>query len=125
MKNSFGYDEISTKILKISTNFICSPLTYIFIKSVSTGIFPERLKYSVVKPFHRKGTKTDPSNYRPMSMVTAFSTVLGKVLYNRLMDYLNSNNLLNSQQFGFRKRLSTDNAIFKLTHEILNALNKK
>ena len=58
-KNSFGYDEISTKILKISTNFICSPLTYIFNKSVSTGIFPERLKSSIVKPFHKKGTKTD------------------------------------------------------------------
>jgi len=37
-KNSFGYDEISTEILKISTNFICSLLTYIFNKSVSTGI---------------------------------------------------------------------------------------
>jgi len=58
-------------------------------------------------------------------VLTAFSKVLEKVLYNRLMDYLNSNNLLNSQQFGFRKRLSTDDAIFKLSHEILNALNNK
>jgi len=124
-KNSFGYEEISTKILKISTNFICSPLTYIFNKSVYTGIFPERLKYSIVKPFHKKGTKTDPTNYRPISMLTAFSKVLEKVLYNRLLDYLNSNNLLNSQQFRFRKRLSTDDAIFKLTQEILNALNNK
>jgi len=125
MKNSFGYNEISTKILKISTNFICSLLTYVFNKSVSTGIFRERLKYSIVKPFHKKGTKTDPSNYRPISMLTAFSKVLEKVLYNRIMDYLNSNNLLNYQQFGFRKRLSMDDAIFKLTHEILNAFNNK
>jgi len=58
-------------------------------------------------------------------MLTAFSKVLENVLYNRLMDYLNSNNLLHSQQFGFRKRLSTDDAIFKLTHKILNALNNK
>ena len=125
MKNSFGYDEISTKILKIRTNFICSPLTYIFNKSVSTGIFPERLKYSIVKPFHKKGTKTDPSNYRPISMLTAFSKVLEKVLYSRLMDYLNSNNLLNSKQFGFRKSYQRTMQYFKLTHEILNALNNK
>jgi hypothetical protein len=43
----------------------------------------------------------------------------------RLCEYLNNNNILNAQQFGFRKRFSTDDAIFKLTHEILNALNNK
>lgn len=123
-KNS-GYDEISTKLLKISASYICSPLTYICNKSISTGIFPERLKYSIIKPLYKKGDKTDPSNYRPISMLTSFSKVLEKALYNRLSEYLNNNNILNAQQFGFRRRLSTDDAIFKLTHEILNALNSK
>jgi len=58
-------------------------------------------------------------------MLTSFSKVLGKALYNRLSEYLSNNNILNAQQFGFRKRLSTDDAIFKLTREILNALNSK
>jgi hypothetical protein len=40
-KISFGYDEISTKLLKISANYKCSPLTHICNKSISTGIFPE------------------------------------------------------------------------------------
>ena len=48
-----------------------------------------------------------------------------KALYNRLIDHLNNNSLLNPQQFGFRRNLSTDNAIFNLTHEILKALNNK
>jgi hypothetical protein len=56
-KNSSGYDEISTKLLKISANYICSPLTYICNKSVLTGIFPERLKYSTIKLLLRKETK--------------------------------------------------------------------
>jgi hypothetical protein len=47
-KNSHGYDEIPTKILKISLPFIISPLTYICNKSLSTGIFPTRLKYSQI-----------------------------------------------------------------------------
>lgn len=58
-------------------------------------------------------------------MLTSFSKVLKKkALYNRLTEYV-KNNILNAQQFGFRKRLSTDDAIFKLTHKILNALNSK
>jgi hypothetical protein len=124
-KNSSGYDEISTKLLKISANYICSPLTYICNKSVSTEIFPERLKYSVINPLYKKGDKTDPSNYRPISMLTSFSKVLEKALYNGLIEFLNNNNILTSQQFGFRKNLATDDAIFRLTHEILNALNSK
>ena len=58
-------------------------------------------------------------------MLTSFSKVLEKSLYNRLIEYLNNNNILNGQQFGFRKILATDDAIFKLTHKILNALNSK
>jgi len=69
-KNSFGCDEISTKLLKISVTYLSSPLTYICNKSISTGIFPERLKYSIIKPLYKKGDKTDPSNYRPISILT-------------------------------------------------------
>jgi len=43
----------------------------------------------------------------------------------RLTEYITLNNLLTDQQFGFRKGYSTDEAIFKLTHEVLNALNVK
>ena len=58
-------------------------------------------------------------------MLTSFSKVLEKALYNRLIEYLNNNNMLNPQQFGFRRNLATEDAIFRLTHEILNALNSK
>jgi hypothetical protein len=46
-------------------------------------------------------------------------------LYIRLIEHINNNNILVGQQFGFRKRLATEDAVFKLTHEILNALNNK
>jgi len=75
---------------------------------------------------YKKGDKSDPSNYRPISMLTSFSKVLEKALYRRLIQHIdNNNNILNEQQFGFRKRLSTEDAIFKLTHEVLNALNNR
>jgi hypothetical protein len=49
-KTSHGYDGISDNILKASAPFIISPLTYIFNKVLSTGVFPDRLKYSEVQP---------------------------------------------------------------------------
>jgi hypothetical protein len=49
-KDSYGYDEISSRILKIIAPYILSPLMYTFNKILSTGIFPERLKFVEVKP---------------------------------------------------------------------------
>jgi hypothetical protein len=54
-KNSSGYDGIPTKLLKVSSAFILSPLTYTCNKSISSGIFPDHLKYAMVKPLHKKG----------------------------------------------------------------------
>ena len=56
-KSSCGYDEITTKILKINSLFIVSPLTYICNRMLSTGTFPDTLKYSEIKPIYKKGTK--------------------------------------------------------------------
>jgi hypothetical protein len=72
-KNSYGYDEISIRILKASTPYVLSPLTYIFNKILSTGIFPDRLKFADVKPLYKKGDKTEFSNYRLISLLTSFS----------------------------------------------------
>ena len=124
-KNSYGYDEISTKVLKLSATYICSPLTYICNKSILTGKFPDRMKFSVVKPIYKKGDKKNPANYRPISLLTSFSKVFEKALYTRLTDHLSTYKLLVTNQFGFRKGIATEDAIFKLTNEILTALNSK
>jgi hypothetical protein len=83
-KNSYGYDEISTRILKASTPYVLSPLTYIFNKILSTGIFPDRLKFVEVKPVYKKGDKTDLSNYRPISLLKSFYKIIEKIIYKRL-----------------------------------------
>jgi hypothetical protein len=124
-KNSHGYDEISTKILKINAPYISSPLNHICNKSLSLGYVPDRLKYSNVKPLHKKGDKQNTSNYRSISLLTSFSKVLEKVKYNKLLQHLNNNKILIDEQFGFRTNSTTDRAISKLTNEILKALNNK
>ena len=124
-KISSGYDGISTKLLKISSPFITSSLTHICNKSISSGTFPDRLKYAVVKPLFKNGDKTKLCNYRPISILSSFSKVLEKVLYKQLQDHLNKHSILEQEQFGFRSDSSTNKAMYKLINETLNALNSK
>jgi len=62
-----------------------------------------------------------PTNYRPISLLTSFSKVFERALYIRVTEHLNINNWLVGNQFGFGKSTATEDAIFKLTNEILKA----
>jgi len=79
-KDSYGCDKISTRILKISAPYVLYLLTYIFNKVLSTGIFPERLKFSEVRPLFKKGDITEFSNYGPISLLTSFSKIIEKII---------------------------------------------
>ena len=105
-KNSSGYDEITTKIIKINKPFIISPLINICNKMLAQGIYPERLKFLLIKPIYKSGDKSSPSNYRPISLLPAFSKIFEKVIYKRLFDHLHSNVILNEHQYGFRSKKS-------------------
>ena len=80
------------------------------------GIYPERFKFSLIKPIYKSGDKSSPSNYRPISLLPAFSKIFEKVMYKRQFDQLNNNAILNENQYGFRSEVSTKNA----THILLN-----
>jgi hypothetical protein len=121
--NATSYDEITTRLLKLSTPYIISPLTYICNLALNTGVFPERLKYAIVNPIHRSDT-CSMSNYRQISIPTAFSKILEKIIYIRLINHIDTNNILTPYLFGFRKHFSTDQAIFSLINNILEAMNK-
>jgi hypothetical protein len=124
-KNTYGYDEVSTKILKISSNYITSSLTCICNRIILLGSFPYRLKYSIIRSVYKKGDRMNYSNYRPISLLISFSRIFEKAIYIRLTEYLLNNKILSDSQYGFRKGLATENAIFKLINEILNNQNNK
>jgi len=100
-KNTCGYDKISNRIIKLTAPFIISPLTYICNAVLSNGVFPDRLKYAVVKPIFKKGNKQEISNYRPISLFTFFSKIIEKLIYARLHAYIDMNNILVQEQYGF------------------------
>jgi hypothetical protein len=69
-KDSFGYDQIALRILKLRAPYISSSLNYICTQIIQSGTFPERLKYSVIKPLYKKGDKLLIQNYKPISLLT-------------------------------------------------------
>ena len=97
----------------------------IHIQSILSGNFPTRLKYSIIKPVYKKGDRENVANYRPISLLTAFSKVFEKIIYDRLLKHIETNNILTDNQFGFRTFSSTDKASYKLIDGILDALNNK
>ena len=76
---SVGPNSIPTKILKLLKDYISSQLSEIFNISFSSGIFPSILKTAKVIPIHKKDSKLDFSNYRPMSLLSNIEKKFRKV----------------------------------------------
>jgi hypothetical protein len=122
-KTSYGY-KISTKIIKLSGPFISSPINYILNKMLSWSVFPDRLKYAIIKPLHNNGDRCDVSKYRSVSLLTSFSKIFETLMQRKILKHLTKYIKL-STEHGFRLGLRTDNATYKLTTEILNIMNNK
>jgi hypothetical protein len=103
-KNSYGYDEISTKILKLSSPFISSPINYICSKMLFQGVFPDRLKYAKIKPLHKNGDRCDVSKYRLVLLLTSFSKIFETLMQRRILKHLTKYNILSNEQYGFQVR---------------------
>jgi hypothetical protein len=123
-KNSTEYDSISSRILEYCIEEISKPLGHIFNVSLEQGVYPERMKYASLRHIYKTGEKSDMSNYRPISLLIAFSKVLERVMYNRLKQHIDTNNIIASKQFGFRENRNTETAIYTLTNHILKALEQ-
>ena len=124
-KKSYGSDEISNNLLKLIIPYIINPLVHIFNISLLSGVFPSDMKIAKVIPILKKDDSTLLSNYRPVSILSSFSKILERIVYNRLSSFLVVHKLLNSSQYGFRKFHSTDLALLDLVDKISNALAKK
>lgn len=107
-KKSVGLDDLPSWLLKDCMEVIASPLTYIINMSFETSTFPSDWKRTKVLPLFKSGAKSSVNNYRPISVIPAISKVIEKVVHEQLTAYLESNNLINNNQFGFRPRRSTE-----------------
>ena len=124
-RKSSGSDELSARFLQLCAPHVAEPLTYIFNASISTGVYPDHLKIARVTPIFKKGSRDDPGNYRPISVLSTVNKIFERILHNRLYKYLTKFNILYEYQFGFRKGHSTTQALVDITDRIKFAIDKK
>ena len=95
----FGLNAIMVKYV---CTLIVAPLTILFNLCVEEGSFPDILKIACVTPLYKKGNSEEPSNYRPISILPVISKIFERLLKDQLLCYLEHNNILSENQFGFR-----------------------
>ena len=123
-EGSSGWDGISPSIVKSTCAAFIEPLTHIFNLSISQGIFPNDLKIARVIPLFKSGNSMSLSNYRPVSVLPVFSKILERLMYNRLLSFVNKYKILYMYQFGFRADHSPNLALLFLVDKISDALEK-
>ena len=99
-------------------------LTLLINLTFSEGKFSSILNVGKIFPVHKKGCKTEVTNYRPISLLSNISKIIEKIVHDKLYMFLGKNNAFCNYQFGFRNKHSTNHALIEITEQIRNACDK-
>jgi len=98
-------------IFKRFANILSPIIARLFNSSINSGLFPSSLKIARISPLHKKGDRMCVGNYRPISNLPIISKLFEKLMYCRVMAYMEAYNLLSRHQFGFRAKCNTTDAV--------------
>ena len=98
-----GQDLISNEMIKNSINFILQPLHKIFNYILNTGEYPEEWSKGHVVPIYKSGDKSNPKNYRGISISSCLGKLFATILNERLLSFLNSKKAISKEQIGFQR----------------------
>ena len=98
-----GWNQIPNNILRKHTTFLIPQPVHTFNLCILTGVFPTFLKKSEILPIYKGGHNKIISNYRSISILPSLSKILEKMINIKFKNYLESNNILSNNQFGFRQ----------------------
>jgi len=106
-------------------DFISPLLCSMFNNMFTNCVYPTSWSKGVKVPIYKKGDKSDPANYRGITLVNVTAKVFSLILRNRINKWCESNSVFYDGQFGFRDSHSTDDAVFLLHAIIQKVLDKK
>jgi hypothetical protein len=118
-KNSSDVQGVTSKMIKFIGREISIPLSHIFNLSLGSGLFPSKLKI----PIFKSGSCLECDNYRPISLLSSISKVLGKIVSEKLIAHLIDNDLLYTHQYGFLPQKSTEHSLMQILTYVSKALN--
>ena len=117
-----GPDKIHPRFLKTVSEEVAPLLVHLFQKSIDTGHVPTQWKCANITPVFKKGDKSDPANYRPVSLTSVPCKLLEHIISKHIMTHLESNNILTDSQHGFRAKRSCETQLLNFTQELLEGL---
>ena len=121
-KTCAGDDGIPTRLLKAAASELSSSLCQLFNISFTKGDQPQAWRDATISPVHKKGSKTLPTNYRPISLLSVASKVQEKIVHDRLYNHIDPH--LPPHQSGFRKKDGTELQLLRLIHEVSESRDK-
>ena len=122
-KKAQRYTDVKTKFIKYGKLIISTIISNLFNLCIETDVFPNCLKITEVIPIYKKGNQNMPTNYRLISLLSQFDKIFEKMLFTRLFSYLDKNQLLIKNQFGFRPNSSTQFAISTIHDKLIKNIN--
>jgi hypothetical protein len=127
LSNSVSLDvyNINSTILKLAAPYIVEVLTYLFNECINKCEFPVCLKLSKVVPIFKKGVKKEYGNYRPVSIIPVIAKVFEVLLNNKIIKYFEDNLMFSRDQFGFRPKRGTCDAIVSFMKNCVKGLDDK
>ena len=96
-----GIDDLSSKFLKDGAHVLARPISQLCNLSIKLNSFPKSCKIAKVKPLFKKDSKTDPQNYRPISLLPLLSKITERIVHDQKNEFLSKNKLLYRFQSGF------------------------
>ena len=128
MGKACGPDGILIEYIKFATDNVLKTLLDLMNKIFCHAIYPTQWAINYLKAIYKKGSKTDPDNYRGLAIGSAVSKLYSMILLQRLELFISENNILSPNQIGFRKGYRTADHIFVLktiVNKITRQKNKK
>ena len=120
-----GPFNIPSSLLKFLHSCLARPLELLYNCPFSTGTVPDKFKIAQVIPVFRNGSQTCVNNYTPISLLSVFNRILEKLMYGRLIKYVENKKILFENQFGFRSGHSTTQAVTLIIDKIQKAIENK
>jgi Reverse transcriptase (RNA-dependent DNA polymerase) len=119
-----GPDGLHPRLLKETANEIARPLRLIFTRSLDSNDIPSDWKRAVVTPIYKSGTRTDPGNYRPVSLTSVPCKLLESIIEDEISRHLEENKLISESQHGFMRGWSCATNIIEFMEIVTRAVDR-
>ena len=121
-KQSCQMSDTPTKIIKLNSDIFSNLIHKHFNCCIDKGKFPTDLKHANIVPIYKKNNKCKKENYRPVSILSNFSKICEKIMYNQPYEYFD--NILFPSQCGFRKSYSAQHCLLVMIKKVKEAIDR-